>query len=82
MVGVVVLMSTENMKDGKIIDTIRELCKELQKESSDLDKISELGDILSRIGRDKELYDKYEDEYDRAMEELVTKGREYMPLWF
>ena len=83
MVGVVVLMSTENnKKERKIIDTIRELCKELQKETSDLGKISELGEILSKIGLNKKLYDKYEKEYDKAMEELVTKGREYMALWF
>ena len=75
-------MSTNNVKDKTIIDTIRELCKELQKETSDLNKITKLGEILSKIGLDKELYEKYEKEYDRAIDELVTKGREYMPLWF
>ena len=82
MIGGLVLMSTKNVKDKRIIDTIRELCKELQKSESDLSKIAKLGEILSKIGLDKELYDKYEKEYDQAMDELVTKGREYMPLWF
>ncbi|NHI92547.1 MAG: hypothetical protein EAX96_08585 [Candidatus Lokiarchaeota archaeon] len=75
-------MSIDSVKDEKIVDTIRELCKELQKKSFDLKKIDQLSNILSRIGIDNDLYNMYEAEYDKAIDQLVNKGRKYMALWF